>query len=81
MPLHRSDNEDRDILLCAYEYLEDFLKGTAHEKIRKSNERVVPWNTARLCDMVEAVKPYDPLCDQTYFFAALLFTLPIPQTG
>ena len=31
--------EDRDILLCAYEYLEDFLKGTAREKFRKSNER------------------------------------------
>lgn len=58
--------EDRDILLRAYEYLEDFLKGTAHETFRKTNERAVPWNTARFCDMIEAVKPYDPLCDRTY---------------
>lgn len=58
--------EDRDILLRAYEYLEDFLKGTAHEKFRNTNERVIPWNTAAICNMIEAVKPYNPLCDRTY---------------
>jgi hypothetical protein len=57
--------EDRDSLLCANEYLEDFLKGIAREKFRKSNERVVPWNAARFCDMIEAIKPYNPLCDRT----------------
>ncbi|HBN83731.1 MAG TPA: hypothetical protein DDZ89_07780 [Clostridiales bacterium] len=59
--------EDRNILFNACEYLEDFLKGTAHEKIRNSNERVVPWNTAKFCELIEAIKPYNPLCDQTYF--------------
>ena len=58
--------EDRDILFCAYEYLEGFLKGTAREKFRKSNERVVPWNTARFCDMIEAIKPYNELCDRAF---------------
>lgn len=58
--------EDRDILLCAYEYLEDFLKGTAREKFRNTNERVIPWNTASFCNIIEAIKPYNPLCDRTY---------------
>lgn len=58
--------EDGDILLRAYEYLEDFIKGTAHEKFRKSNERVVPWNMAAFCNMVEAIRPYNSLCDRTY---------------
>ena len=58
--------EDHDILLCANEYLEDFLKGKAREKFRNSNERVIPWNTATFCKMIEAIKPYNPLCDRTY---------------
>lgn len=58
--------EDRDILLLAYEYLEDFLKGTAREKFRNTNERVIPWNTATICNMIESIKPYSPLCDRTY---------------
>lgn len=58
--------EDRDILLLAYEYLEEFLKGTAHEKFCRTNERVIPWNTAIVCNMIEAVKPYNPLCNRTY---------------
>lgn len=58
--------EDRDILLCANEYLEDFLNGTAREKFRESNERVIPWNRARICDMIEAIKPDNPLCDAAY---------------
>lgn len=58
--------EDRDILLLAYEYLEDFLKGTAREKFRNSNERVIPWNTATICNMIESIKPYNPLCNRTY---------------
>ncbi|MHB1151135.1 MAG: hypothetical protein ACYCWE_02140 [Eubacteriales bacterium] len=59
--------EDRDILLRAYEYLEDFLKGTAHEKFKYTNERVIPWNTAAFCNMIEAIKPYHELCDRTYY--------------
>jgi hypothetical protein len=59
--------DDRDILLCANEYLEDFLNDKAREKFRKSNERVVPWNTARVCDLIEAIQPYNPLCDRTFF--------------
>lgn len=62
--------------LCTYprtdsRYLTDdmaeaFLKGTAREKFRETNERVVPWNAARFCDMIEAIKPYNELCDRTY---------------
>lgn len=58
--------EDLDILFLAYEYLEDFLKGRAHEKFRITNERVIPWNTATICNLIEAIKPYNPLCDRTY---------------
>jgi hypothetical protein len=58
---------DRDILLCAHEYLEDFIKGTAREQFPKTNERVVPWNAARVCDLIESIKPYNELCDRTYF--------------
>lgn len=58
--------EDRDILLLAYEYLEDFLKGTSYEKFRNTNERVIPWNTATICRMIESIKPYNPICNSTY---------------
>ncbi len=59
--------EDRDILLRANEYLEDFIKGQAHEKFRNTNERVIPWNAATVCNLIEAIKPNNPLCDRTYF--------------
>lgn len=58
--------EDRDILWCANEYLEAFLKGTAREKFRSTNERNIPWNTASVCNMLESIQPYNPLCDRTY---------------
>ncbi|NLU53498.1 MAG: hypothetical protein GXX10_11640, partial [Clostridiaceae bacterium] len=58
--------EDRDILLRAYEYLEDFLTGKSREKIRPTNEREIPWRTASICEMIEAIKPYNELCDKTY---------------
>lgn len=58
--------EDRDILFLANDYLEEFLRGTAHEKFRITNERVIPWNRATVCNMIEAIKPYNPLCDRTY---------------
>ncbi|MDD4124862.1 MAG: hypothetical protein PHW77_03955 [Eubacteriales bacterium] len=59
--------EDRDILLCANEYLESLLNGTAREKFRNTNERVIPWNAASFCNLIEAVKPYNEVCDNTYF--------------
>ena len=58
--------EDRDILLLAYEYLEEFLKGTSKEKLPTTNERAVPWITAEICATIEAIKPYNELCDRTY---------------
>jgi hypothetical protein len=58
--------EDRDILLCANEYLEDFLKGTSREKFYSKNERGIPWGTAGICANIEAIKPYNELCDRTY---------------
>ena len=57
---------DRDILICASEYLEDLINGTARERFRNTNERVIPWNMASFCNMLEAVQAYNPLCDQTY---------------
>lgn len=58
--------DDRNILFNAYEYLKDFLKGTAREKFRYSNERVAPWNNATFCKMIETIEPYNKLCDITY---------------
>ena len=58
--------EDRDILCCAQEYLEDFLKGTSREKFRPTNERVIPWMTAEVCRLLEAIQAYNVLCDRTY---------------
>lgn len=58
--------DDRDILFNAYEYLQDFLRGTAREKFRYTNERIGPWNDATFCRMIESVKPYNEICDSTY---------------
>ncbi|MDR0325295.1 MAG: hypothetical protein LBI19_04265 [Oscillospiraceae bacterium] len=58
--------EDRDILLRAYEYLEDFLKGTSRERLYNKNERAIPWQTASICETIEAIKPYNELCDRTF---------------
>jgi hypothetical protein len=57
---------DRDILLMAYEYLEDFLNGRSREKLYNKNERAIPWQTAIICETIEAIKPYNNLCDRTY---------------
>jgi hypothetical protein len=58
--------EDRDILSGAYEYLENLLRGTGSEKLRSKNERDIPWQTAGICEMIEAIRPYNDLCDSTY---------------
>ena len=57
---------DRNILNFAVEYLEDFLTGDSIEKFRATNERVIPWNTATVCNTIEAIKPGNPLCDETF---------------
>ena len=44
--------EDRDILLLAYEYLEEFLNGTSKEKLYNKNERAIPWQTASICNYI-----------------------------
>lgn len=58
--------DDREILQMAYYYLEDFLRGTNHEKLHDKNERDVPWQTATICNAIEAIKPYNELCDRAY---------------
>lgn len=58
--------EDKDILFCANEYLEDLLKGTSHEKLHNKNERDIPWQSANICETIEAIKPYNECCDKTY---------------
>ena len=58
--------DDRDILIRAQEYLEDYLEGRGRERFKASNERVIPWNRATLCNALEAIAPNHPLCDRTY---------------
>ena len=58
--------EDLDILFLANEYLEEFLRGTSREKIYSKNERGIPWGKAKICNAIESIKPYNPICDDTY---------------
>lgn len=58
--------EDREILQGAQNYLEALLQGTSREKLHHKNERDLPWQTANICKMIEAIKPYNELCDRTY---------------
>lgn len=58
--------EDRDILFLAEEYLKGLLLGTIREKIREKNERAVPWQRAKVCNLLEAITPNSPLCDETW---------------
>ena len=58
--------EDRDILFMAQEYLKELLLGTSHEKIFEKNERAVPWHRARVCNLLEAITPNSPICDETW---------------
>lgn len=48
-----------------------FLKGTAREKFRRTNERVIPWNTATVCNAIEGIKPYNPLVRPPLFRMAV----------
>lgn len=56
---------DRDILLCAKEYLEDFLNGKASEKLKNKNERDVPNQHVIICDALEAIQGNNQLCNRT----------------
>lgn len=58
--------EDRDILFMAEEYLKELLLGTSNEKLWEKNERALPWQRASVCNLLEAVAPYSPLCDETW---------------
>lgn len=58
--------KDRDILFMAKEYLKELLLGTSPEKVREKNERAVPWQRAKVCNLLEAIAPYSPLCDETW---------------
>ena len=48
------------------EYLKELLLGTSPEKVREKNERAVPWQRAKVCNLLEAIAPYSPLCDETW---------------
>lgn len=58
--------EDRDILFMAGEYLQNLLLGTGSEGVFEKNERANPWQNAIVCDLLEAITPNHPLCDETY---------------
>jgi len=58
--------DDRDILIAALDYLEEFLQGTNREKLYNKNERAVPWQMADIATMVERIKPYNSLCDRLW---------------
>lgn len=57
--------DDRDILMLANDYLEGILTGEIPAKVFEKNERANPWQTAEVCELAEAIRPYNPLCDST----------------
>ena len=57
--------DDRDILMLAEDYLEGILDGSIPAKLFEKNERANPWQTAEICECMEAIRPYNPLCDET----------------
>ena len=58
--------EDRDILFMASEYLQGLLSGTGSEGVFEKNERAKPWQNAIACNLLEAITPGHPMCDETY---------------
>lgn len=58
--------KDRDILFMAEEYLKELLSGRSREKIWEKNERALPWHRARVCNLLEAITPNSPECDETW---------------
>lgn len=57
---------DRDILFLAKEYLLSLLDGTSPETAFEKNERANPWQTAEVCNLIEAISPDSPECDKVY---------------
>lgn len=67
--------DDRDIIFDANEHIEGMLTGTTAEPIFEKNERALPWQTATVCNLLEAIAQTDetrepadrknPLCDET----------------
>lgn len=55
--------DDRDILTMALAYLEDYILGKNRDKLYDRNERAIPWQLADIANCIEAIKPYNPLCD------------------
>ncbi len=58
--------EDRDILFMAREYLFSLLNGTGSEKLYEKNERALPWQSAEICNLIEAISPDCEECDEVY---------------
>lgn len=58
--------DDRDILMLANDYLEGILTGEIPAKVFEKNERANPWQTAEVCELIEAIRPHNPLCDATF---------------
>lgn len=58
--------EDRDILISALDYLEDFITGRGRETLYNRNERAIPWQLADISAMIERIKPYNEICDEQY---------------
>ncbi len=58
--------EDRDILFMAEEYLKELLLDPSHKEVREKNERALPWHRASVCNLLEAITPHSPLCDETW---------------
>lgn len=58
--------EDKDMLFLAQEHLESYLLGTNTDPLYNKNERAIPWQIAQICALLEAIHPYNELCDRTY---------------
>ena len=51
--------------MLANDYLEGILDGTIKAKCSEKNERANPWQTAEVCEQIEAIRPNNPICDST----------------
>lgn len=58
--------EDRDILLSAEEYLEEYVNGTNRNPLYNKNERAVPGQMAEIAEHLDRIEPYHPLCDEIW---------------
>lgn len=58
--------DDREILMMALEHLEDYILIKNRDKLYDKNERAVPWQLADIANCIEAIKPYNQLCDSIW---------------